>query len=140
MAAALEELVTENHSFGEGPPPFTEYLVQSHTDVRAGLSGNDGGRRPLTAAERDAIENAIRPFGPLRWINDPDDWRTDDLRPTIEGSVILGVGEPTIAGSTAAIPLSLWCGGLCGTWLTYRLDAVAGGWRVRGTEGPVAIA
>jgi hypothetical protein len=140
MAAALEELVTENHTFGEGPPPFTEYLLQSHTDVRAGSDGNDGERRLLTAAERDAIEDVVRPFGPVRWIDDPDEWRTEDLRPTIDGSVILGVGEPTIDRATALVPVSLWCGGLCGTWLTYRLDAVGAGWRVRGTEGPITIA
>jgi hypothetical protein len=104
MAAAIEELVTESHTLGEGPPAFTEYLLQSHTDVRAGSGGNDGERRPLTAAERDAIEDAVRPFGPLRWIDDPDEWRTDDLRPTTDGSVILGVGEPTIDGRNALGP------------------------------------
>src|ERR671918_560783 len=141
MAAALEELVTENHTFGAGPPPFTEYLLQTHLDPSAGSGDVDRGEdRPLTAAERAAIEDAIRPFGPLRWIDDPDEWRTDDLRPTIEGSVILGVGEPTIDGASALVPVSLWCGGECGTWFTYRLDMVDGSWRVTGTEGPVTIA
>jgi hypothetical protein len=141
MAAALEEIVTEDHTFGEGPPPFTEYLVQSHTDPRAGSAdGDDGQRRPLTAAERDAIEGAVQPFGPLRWIDDPAEWMTDDLRPTIDGSVILGVGEPTIDGGSALVPVSLWCGGMCATWLTYRLDTAGGTWRVTGTEGPISIA
>jgi len=54
--------------------------------------------------------------------------------------LILGVGEPRIDGDTALAPVSLWCGGLCGTWLTYRLARDGGGaWRVTGTEGPVAI-
>jgi hypothetical protein len=141
MGVALEELVTENHTFGEGQPPFTAYLVQSHLDPRAGSPDRDhGGGRPLTAAERAAIEDTIRPLGPLRWIDDPDQWRTDDLRPTIDGAVILGVGEPTGDGDTALVPVSLWCGGLCGTWLTYRLTLVDGTWQVTGTEGPIAIA
>jgi hypothetical protein len=142
MAAALEHLVTEYHTFGEGPPPFTHYLVRSHTDPRAGSEGGVavGGRRPLTAAERDAIEGAVRPFGPVRWIDDPEDWRTDDLRPTIDGSAILGVGEPTIDRTSALVPVSLWCGGECGTWLTYRLDLADGTWRVTGTDGPITIA
>jgi hypothetical protein len=143
MAAALEHLVTRNHTFGDGPPPFSHYLVQSHTDPRAGSSGDDDGggeRRPLTAAESDAIEGAVRPFGPVRWIDDPGDWRTDDLRPTIDGSAILGVGEPTIDRTSALVPVSLWCGGECGTWLTYRLDLVDDTWRVTATDGPITIA
>ena len=87
-----------------------------------------------------AIEGAIRPFGPVRWIDDAGEWQTDDLRPTIEGSAILGVGEPTIDGDIALVPVSLWCGGLCATWLTYRIDRIDGTWQVRGTEGPIAIA
>jgi hypothetical protein len=141
MGVALEELVTQNHTFAQGPPPFTEYLVQSHLDPYAGSPERDSGEgRPLSAAERAAIEDAIRPFGPLRWIEDPEQWRTDDLRPTIDGAVILGVGEPTIDGDTAFVPVSLWCGGLCGTWLTYLLSLVDDTWHVRGTEGPITIA
>lgn len=141
MGVALEELVTKDHTFGQGPPPFIQYLVQTHLDPHAGSPDRDGGGgRPLTAAERAAIEDAIRPFGPLRWIDDPDQWRTEDLRPTIEGAVILGVGEPAMDGDTALVPVSLWCGGLCGTWLTYRLTPVGDTWRVTGTEGPIAIA
>jgi len=141
MAVALEQLVTEDNTFGGGPPPFTEYLIQSHLAADAGsptAEGEEG--RPLTTAEREAIEGVIRPLGPVRWIEDPADFRTDDLRPTIEGAVILGVGEPTVDGASALVPVSLWCGGLCGTWFTYRLDVVADGWQVSGTDGPIAIA
>jgi hypothetical protein len=140
MAATLEELVTVNHTFGQGPPPFTQYLIQSHTDVDAGPGDTTGARRPLTTAERRAIEEAIDPLGSVRWIDDPAEWRTDDLRPVVAGSAILGVGEPTVDGGSALVPVSLWCGGLCGTWLTYRLDMVHGAWRVAGTEGPITIA
>jgi hypothetical protein len=44
-----------------------------------------------------------------------------------------------IDGATGLVPVSLWCGGLCGTWLTYRLDFADGAWAVTGTEGPRAI-
>jgi hypothetical protein len=136
MAMALEQLVTVDHTFGDGPPPFTEYLIQTH--LAAGTAAGTG--RPLTDGERAAIDGAIAPLGPVRWIDDPDDWRTDDLGPTVEGAVILGVDEPAIDGDTARVPVSLWCGGLCGTWFTYRLDRVDGTWRVSGIDGPVAVA
>lgn len=141
LASAVEHLVAENHTFGDGPPPFTEYLVQERLDSFAGnpTGGAAGEQRLLGADERVAIEAALRGFGPVRWISDPDEWRTDDLIPTIDGSVIIGVGEPELSGDVALVPMSLWCGGLCGTWLTYRVELIDGSWQVTGTEGPIAI-
>ena len=139
MAAALEELVANDHTFGSGPPPFTEYLVQSSLDPAAGTGLDAGSDRQLSADEREAIEAVLTSFGAVRWIDDAADFRTDDLQPTIEGSVILGVGEPSIDDATGLVPVSLWCGGTCGTWLTYRLDLLDGLWEVTGVEGPIAI-
>lgn len=140
MAAALEQLVTVDHTFGQGPPPFTEYLLQASTDPFAGSATGGGGKsRLLTDDERQAIEAVISGFGPVRWIDDPDEWRTPELRPTVDGAVILGIGEATIEGETGVVPVSLWCGGVCGTWLTYGLEQVDGAWAVTGIEGPVAM-
>jgi hypothetical protein len=141
MAAAVLELITENHTFGDGPPPFTEYLIQSSFDP---FAGNPTGEtavevRQLTNAERSAIESVVEPFGAVRWIDDPNEWQTVDLAPTIDGAAIIGVGEPTFDNDEALVPVSLWCGGLCGTWLTYRLAWADQGWRVTGIEGPVAV-
>ena len=141
MALALVELITEDHTFGEGPPPFTQYLIQERIDPSAGepTASAEGTTRDLTQAERTAIEEALSEYGPVRWIDDPDDWRTSDLRPTVEGAVILGVGEPTVRDDTGLVPVSLWCGGICGTWFTYRLDLIESSWVVTGVEGPIAI-
>jgi hypothetical protein len=75
----------------------------------------------------------------VQWIDQAEDHRTDDLRPTVEGAVIIGVGEPILDRGAATVAVSLWCGGLCGTWLTYRVELVDGAWTVTGTVGPVAI-
>jgi hypothetical protein len=140
MAAAVENLISQDHTFGQGPPPFTEYLVQERLDPAAGSGFGTGEEtRALTDDERAAISEVVATFGPLRWIDAPEDWRTPDLNPTIEGAAILGVGEPIVEGETGTVPVSLWCGGTCGTWLTYQLDLVGGTWQVTGTEGPVAI-
>lgn len=141
MAAALLELITEDHTFGDGPPPFTEYLIQESIDSSAGdpTGSTDQTSRELTESERGAIEGAVAEYGNVRWIQDPDDWRTPDLMPTVDGGVILGVGEPVIKGDTGLVPVSLWCGGTCGTWFTYRLDLEDGSWAVIGIEGPIAI-
>jgi len=141
MAVALVHLVTVDNTFGEGPPPFTEYLIQAKTDPFAGDVGNpaSGPSRDLTEDERTAIEEAISEIGPVRWIDNPEEWRTPELTPVVDGSVILGLGEPDIEGDSALVPVSLWCGGLCGTWFSYRIDRVDGSWAVTGIEGPVAI-
>ena len=141
LAAAVLELITRDNTFGDGPPPFSEYLIQDRFDPTAGSPTGEGSAelRLLTDAERTAIEAAVSPYGPVRWIGDPAEWRTDDLAPTIDGAVILGVGEPDIDGDTALVPVSLWCGGLCGTWFTYRLVLADTGWVVDGIEGPIAI-
>ncbi len=141
LAAAVTQLITRDHTFGAGPPPFDTYLLQERIDPFAGdvTATGDEATRSLTAEERAAVETAVAAFGAVQWIEDPDDWRTADLMPTIDGSVIIGFGEPDVAGDTALVPMSLWCGGLCGTWLTYRVDLVDGEWQVIGTEGPIAV-
>ena len=141
MAAALVELVTVNHGFGEGPPPFTEYLIQNRIDPSAGSpeASTDESARLLTDSEREAIEAAVSEYGSVRWIDDPAEWSTPDLTPTIEGAAILGVGEPVIETDTGLVPVSMWFGGLCGTWLTYRLDLINDTWLVTDIEGPIAV-
>ena len=141
MAAAVERLISRDHTFGEGAHRFGEYLILDRTDPSAGGAGEGprGPSRPLTGAERAAIARVVEPFGPHRFIADAGAWRTDDLEPRIAGSAIVGVGEPEIGSGTALAPVSLWCGGLCGTWLTYRVDRTGGDWTVTRTEGPVAV-
>lgn len=139
LAAALTELVTNDHTFGPGPPPFTEYLLQSRLDPGAGGTGAGGSDRDLSDAERAAIEDAIAPFGPIRWIHDVEAFQTENRVPSIEGSAILGVGEPIVDGDRALVGVSLWCGDVCGTWLTYEIDLIDGVWEVTGINGPVAI-
>ncbi len=138
MALALRQLVTVDTTFGPGHR-FGTLLVQTSTDPGAGLGG-EGTARPLTDAERAAIEAELTTVSDdIRWIDDPDGWRTDDLRPVIDNSAIVGVGEPVFDDDGALVPVSLWCGGLCGTWFDYRVRVLDGAWAVIGPEGPIAV-
>lgn len=132
MAAALTQLITEQYGGGTS---FTQYLIETGS-----LQDGSENARPLSDDERAAIEEAVSEFGPVRWISNPDEWRTPDLRPRIEGSVILTVGIPIVDEGSALVSVSTWCGGLCGLWLTYRAQLLEGEWQVTGIEGPIATA
>ena len=144
-AVALNQLVTVDNAFGGEGNPWSELLVLASLDPSAGDATFRGGApepqqvRPLTAEERNAIEAALSTLAPIRWIEDADEWRTDDLMPVIPGSAILGVGAITFDDQGALVPMSMWCGGLCGTWFTYRVTSSDAGWVVSGIEGPIAV-
>lgn len=140
-AVSVRQLVEDDNTFGGGGNPFSELLLQTSLDPSAGSAspGGGGAVRPLSEAERTAIEEALSPIAPMRWIDDPDEWRTDDLMPVVEGSAILGVGPITFDDEGALVPMSMWCGGLCGTWFTYRVAQGDGEWVVLDIEGPVAV-
>lgn len=141
MAAALVELITENHGFGSGPAPFTVYLIQNRIDPSAIIvdAPTDGSTRSLTDAEMRAIEDAVSEYGTVRWIDDPAEWQTPNLTPSVDGAAILGVGVPVVEDQGGLVPVSMWCGGVCGIWLTYRLDLINKTWVVTDVEGPIAI-
>ena len=141
MAAALVELITENHGFGDGPAPFTVYLIQNRIDPSAITvdAPTDESIRSLTDAEMRAIEDAVSEHGIVRWIDDATEWQTPNLVPSIDGAAILGVGVPVVEGQSGLVPVSMWCGGVCGVWLTYRLDLINKAWVVTDIEGPVAV-
>jgi hypothetical protein len=138
-AASLRALVEDDNTFGGGGNPFTELLVQTSLDPTAGFDAPETETRPLTDEERATIEAALAALAPDRWIDDPAEWRTEDLQPTIEGAAILSVGEITFDDAGALVPMALWCGGLCGTWFNYRVAEADTGWYVVDVEGPVAV-
>ena len=139
MGLALHELLTEANTFGPGHR-FEAVLVQTSLDPSAGTAFAAGPTRPLSPAERSAIETYLAGVAAdIRWIDDPNDWRTDELQPTLPGAAIVGVGEVIYDDAGALVPVSLWCGGVCGTWFTWRVELIDGDWRITGTEGPLVI-
>ena len=139
MGLALRELVLVENTFGGAGHRFSTVLLRTHTDPSAGTGVPGRRSRPLSDVERSQIEVALGDVAPLRWIDDPDEWRTEDLEPVIEGSAIVGVGDVDFDGRGALVPVSLWCGGTCGTWFTFRVEQIEGQWTVTGPEGTVAV-
>ncbi len=136
MAAALLQLVAVDNPFGDERPPFEAIAFDTTVDEQAG-SPNGPARqgRELSPAERSAIEAAFGPYGPVRWVQGVQEPATDSAH-----TALIRVGEPGFLGETTAlIGASLYCGSLCGVWLTYRLELSGGVWVVTGTEGPLSI-
>ena len=139
-AAVVRQLVEFNNTFGPDHR-FTEVLVMDHADAHAGDPSREG--EPgvsLTDGQRSAIRAAIEHLAPVRFINNRYDYiRQDVLQPTIPGSAIVTVAPVEFDNEGATVGAALWCGGVCGIWLTYRLAEEPDGWTVTGTEGPWAI-
>ncbi len=142
MATALLQVVTVDHTFGQGQPsPFTDFLIRSNTDPDAGeglAEGPEPPSRPLTDGERAAVETAVGELGPVTWLEEGEEWGPPE--PSGDSyQVLLGVGVPVADEASWLVPVSMVCGNMCGTWLTYRIEMVEGEWAVTGIEGPVAI-
>ncbi len=50
------------------------------------------------------------------------------------GSAALHLGA-----AQAEVELHLWCGSLCGVYLTYAAEQVDGQWVITGIVGPIAM-
>jgi hypothetical protein len=128
LVQATMHLLRNDTTFGQGHV-FPTVLIVDHL--------KDGSA--LTDDQKAALDAAVSSISEVRFIASQDDFVTDDLRPTIEGAAIITLGVPDIDGNDATIDMEMWCGGLCGIWLTYALEAGDAGWEVLGTVGPIAI-
>jgi hypothetical protein len=128
LVQATMHLLRNDTTFGDGYVFPTVLIVESLKDGT-----------PLTADQIAALTTAVSTLSDVRFISSQDDFVTDDLRPTIEGAAIITLGPPDIDGNEATIDMGMWCGGLCGIWLTYALEVGDAGWEVLGTVGPIAI-
>lgn len=130
--------MTVDNTFGS-LRTFSEYLIERPHDLAAGSESAAGGSRAaLDPAVQAAIDAALAAYD-YRWIDDPAEWRTTDLRPVLDGSVIVGVGEIEFDSEGALVPVSLWCGGLCGFWATYRMIQQDATWVLGDYHGSIAM-
>ncbi len=139
-AAVTQQLVDFNNTFGPDHR-FTEVLVVDHVEATAGdYVANRRPGDPLTGEERSAIAAAIEDLSPVSFISSRSEFIEQDvLQPVIPGSAILTLAPVEFDREGATVGANLWCGGVCGIWLTYRVTEGPDGWTVVGTEGDAAI-
>ena len=139
-AAVTQQLVEFNNTFVPDHR-FSEVLVVDHVEADAGDHRRQGpSGDPLTGEERAAIEAAIEGLSPVRFIGSRSELIEQDvLQPVIPGSAIVTLAPVEFDREGATVGANLWCGGVCGLWLTYRVTEGPDGWTVLGTEGDWTI-
>jgi hypothetical protein len=142
-AAVIRRLVTKDHTFGRASSPFDHVYVLDGPLPGGDWPRNDAVRsdKQFSMAVRKALEVELSGLPPIDFISDPDTARLgkDLMGGVKKDGVILTVGPILGRGHNVKVANSLWCGGLCGQWLTYRLKFRGGDWRVTGTVGPMSI-
>ena len=130
VAAAVHQLVTRNNSFGGGDA-FD--LVEVAELIGADVS------RPLQPLTRELIALAIEPSARVMFVQgaDAEIDRLFDEAP--QRVAVVSVEDLHIAGQRAELDMRLWCGSLCGVFLTYRAELTERGWEILGTTGPIAV-
>ncbi len=142
-AEVLRQLVTKDHTFGRGKSPF------HHVYVLDGSVGSGSIMRtmwkieePFSVDVRRGLLAELRALPPITFISGAEAKRMGKkgMETGLDGmGVILSVGAIERHGSRVEVSNSLWCGGLCGQWMTYVLEQHQGRWKITGTTGPAAI-
>jgi hypothetical protein len=96
---------------------------------------------PFPQEDRDALAEAVADVAPLEFVSS----RTEVIGPMEDGGrvenqgILLTLGPIAGEDDRALVPASSYLANLAGTWQTWVVERIGDGWRVTGTEGPVAI-
>lgn len=134
LAAAVNQILTVDHSFGvDAPPPFD--------DVRMADALGGAGGFPLAGLQLELIAEAVQDTGAtVTFVDDPQALIEESFDSNQIGLAIVTIGSVLVEDERAQVDVGLWCGGLCGVYLTYEVvPAAGGGWEVAGTIGPIAL-
>jgi hypothetical protein len=130
IAEAVEQLVTVDNSFGGGDP-------FERIEIARNLA--DDPQRPLGPLALELIAKALEPHGTVVFVDDAEAATQGYFEENTVGVAVVTVDDVRIDGETAEVDVGLWCGSLCGIWVTYEAKLGPDGWEVVGTTGPIAI-
>lgn len=142
-AAVIRRLVTKDHTLGGAPSPFDRVYILD--GLRQGAGNPNKGLGPpdkrFSGEIKKALKIELASLPPIEFISDPDSVRVGEnlMGGVKREGVIVTVGPILGGGHNVKVANSIWCGGLCGQWLTYRVKLKGGNWRIMGTVGPSAI-
>jgi hypothetical protein len=130
LVAGLHRFVTVDNGFGGG---------EVFDDIRVATIIGANVDRALHPLELEMIAAALQDPANVIFIKDSEAESEALFNESPAGVAILSVGDVRIETGRAELDLQLWCGSLCGVWLTYELAPTADGWEVLGIVGPIAM-
>jgi hypothetical protein len=137
LAEAVLRLLTVDNTFGGGDP---------FADLRIAMFIDDDPGRPLQGLELELIAAAVEGLGSVRFIDDAGALTRELFEAASPESVVspeqvavVTINDVLLLDDRAEVELSLWCGPLCGTYLTYEAVPSDGMWDITGTVGPIAV-
>jgi hypothetical protein len=132
LAAAVRQLLTVDHGFGDAPPPFTAVHVG---DALGGPTGT-----PLEPLQLERIAAVVNETGAwVQYIDDPDGLAAKLFDDTPPGVAVLTIDALQLGATQAEVELHIWCGSLCAVYLTYAAEQIDGQWVITGIVGPIAM-
>lgn len=129
IASGLFRLLTVDNSFG-GADIFTDIRV-----ARTIGSGGDA----LGPLDLELITGTLSELGSVRFIDDADAEINTLFDAPPAGVAVVVVQRIDLLDDHAELELRLWCGSLCGVFLTYEAVPTDRGWEITGTIGPIAV-
>lgn len=142
-AAVIRRLVTKDHTFGSSRSPFDHIYVVDGAVERAGdpMEGDGEPGTPFSRKVKEDLRAELDDLLPVGFVSNPDSVRLGPkgMEGVKDAGAIITLGP--VAGQSARVEVanSLWCGGMCGQWLTYVVELRGGDWEVTGTTGSIAI-
>ena len=130
IAAAVRRLLTFDNGFG-GVDVFDDIRV-------AAVIGADPDQ-PLQGLEFEMIASALSELGAVHYIDDADAEIKTLFEASPAGVAVVSIERVLILDDRAEVELRLWCGSLCGVFLTYEAILKDGGWEITGITGPIAM-
>jgi hypothetical protein len=142
-AAVVRQLYEVDHSFDQPPNWPYLYILGETDDSIAGL-GEIGASESIPPAAQEAITEMLADLpAEITWVESWDDVPVEEEGGAVrEGNGViftLGNIHPTDDEDTVEVPSGLYCGGLCGTGMTYIVERQGDMWVVTGVTGPVWI-
>lgn len=140
-AAVIRRLVTRDHTFGSSRSPFKHlYIVDGAVDGDL-MEGNGEPANPFSTDVKEGLRRELDGLPEVGFVSNPDSVRLgrNGMGGVKGDGVVITLGPVSGQAGKVEVPTSLWCGGLCGRWLTYVVELRGRRWVVTGTTGPAAI-
>ena len=130
IAAAVKRLLLVDNGFGG---------VDVFDDIRVATVIGSDPARPLLGLDLELIAEISSELGAVSFIASADTEVEELFDESPAGVAVVSVEDVLLLDDRAEVELRLWCGSLCGVFLTYEAVPDDSGWHIVGTTGPIAM-